>query len=59
MPLARNTGRWVIVARKGEIDGFDPVLLDAHGEDLNGFFLIKGDRRKLDALVARPSGLPT
>ncbi len=28
------------------------MLLDPHGGDLNGFFLIRGDSAKLDALMA-------
>jgi hypothetical protein len=36
----------------GSIQAFDIVFLDPHGGDLNGFFLIKGDAAKLDALVA-------
>ena len=38
--------------QKGAIETFDVVFLDAHGGDLNGFFLIKGDPAKLDALLA-------
>ena len=38
--------------QKGLIQSFDVVFLDAHGGDLNGFFLIKGDTAKLDALVS-------
>ena len=38
--------------QKGAIQGFETVFLDAHGGDLNGFFLIKGDSAKLDALVS-------
>ena len=38
--------------QKGAIQGFETVLLDPHGGDLNGFFLIKGDSAKLDALVS-------
>jgi len=37
--------------QKGAIQSFDVVFLDAHGGDLNGFFLIKGDSTKLDVLV--------
>ncbi len=37
--------------QKGSIQSFEVVFLDAHGGDLNGFFLIKGDPQKLDALV--------
>jgi hypothetical protein len=38
--------------QKGAIQTFDVVFLDTHGGDLNGFFLIKGDSAKLDALVS-------
>jgi hypothetical protein len=38
--------------QEGTIQTFDVVLLDAHGGDLNGFFLIKGETAKLDALVS-------
>jgi len=38
--------------RDGTIESFDTVLLDSHGGDLNGFFLIRGDAGKLDAMVA-------
>jgi hypothetical protein len=38
--------------RKGLIQSFEPVFLDPHGGDLNGFFLIKGESAKLDQLVA-------
>ena len=38
--------------QKGTIQSFDVVFLDPHGGDLNGFFLLKGDPAKLDALVA-------
>lgn len=38
--------------QKGAIQSFDAVFLDAHGGDLNGFFLIRADGGKLDALVS-------
>lgn len=31
----------------GRIESFEPVLLSAHGGDLNGFVLLRGDREKL------------
>jgi hypothetical protein len=36
----------------GTIQSVEPVFLDAHGGDLNGFILIKGESAKLDALVS-------
>ena len=38
--------------QKGAIQTFDIVFLDAHGGDLNGFFLIRGETAKLDTLVS-------
>lgn len=35
----------------GTIDSFEPVLLQTHGGDLNGFVLVKGNTDKLDTLV--------
>ena len=39
-------------ARKGTIASFDAVFLDAHGGDLNGFFLIRGEAAALNQLVS-------
>ncbi len=41
-------------AQSGAIQGFDVVLLDNHGGDLNGFFLIRGETESLDAMTAGP-----
>ncbi|MGD0441518.1 MAG: hypothetical protein ABSB52_12955 [Acidimicrobiales bacterium] len=35
---------------RGEIESFEPFLLEVHGGDLNGFFLVRGERAKLDHL---------
>ena len=34
----------------GAIESFEPVLLTAHGGDLNGFFLIRGDADQINTL---------
>jgi hypothetical protein len=34
---------------EGKIESFEPVLLNAHGGDLNGFMLVRGDAEKLSA----------
>jgi hypothetical protein len=31
----------------GEIESFEPILLEPHGGELNGFFLLRGDKDKL------------
>ena len=36
--------------RRGEIESFEAVLLEPHGGDLNGFFLLRGERDKLARL---------
>jgi hypothetical protein len=36
----------------GRIQSFEPVLLNPHGGDLNGFFLIRVESDKLAALMA-------
>ena len=33
---------------EGRIESFEPVILSAHGGDLNGFVLLKGQAEKLD-----------
>ena len=35
---------------EGEIESFEPVFLEPHGGDLNGFILIRGDAESLAAL---------
>jgi hypothetical protein len=35
----------------GTIQSFEPVFLDPHGGDMNGFCLIRGDSDKLDGLI--------
>mgnify|MGYP006294025141 FL=1 len=34
----------------GRIESFQPVLLAAHGGNLNGFVLVKGDQKELDKI---------
>ena len=36
----------------GEIESFEPVLLEPHGGELGGFFLLRGDQDKLARIVA-------
>jgi hypothetical protein len=38
----------------GTIESFEPVFLEQHGGDLNGFFFVKGDAEKLSALRVDP-----
>jgi len=41
----------------GAIQSFEAVFLDPHGGDLNGFFLIRGEPAKLDAVMASDAWL--
>ena len=38
----------------GQIESFEPVMLFAHGGDMNGFILVRGEKAKLDALQRNP-----
>ena len=35
---------------EGRIESFEPVILSAHGGDMNGFFLLRGDAEKLSEI---------
>jgi hypothetical protein len=45
---------WGRLKAAGEIESVDAVLLDAHGGDLGGFFLVKGEAEKLALLRLNP-----
>jgi len=36
--------------KEGRIESFEPVILSAHGGDLNGFILIRGNAKKLSEI---------
>lgn len=38
----------------GDIEGFEPVLLEPNGGRVDGFFLIRGEPRKLSDLTSSP-----
>jgi hypothetical protein len=42
---------WGRLQQDGRIESFEPVLLGPHGGDLQGFFLLRGGRARLDELV--------
>ena len=39
-------------AQQGNIESVEPILLQPHGGDLGGFFLIRGDQARLSQMVA-------
>ncbi len=46
------TGYLNKLQKDGTIESWEPVLLDPHGGELNGFILIRGERTRLDEVVA-------
>jgi hypothetical protein len=38
--------------QEGQIESFEPVLLEPHGGELGGFFLLRGDQDKLARIRA-------
>jgi primosomal protein N'' len=45
--MVRRRGHLIWLAATGEIESFEPALFEPHGGELNGFFLIRGDKEKL------------
>jgi hypothetical protein len=41
---------WAGLQQQGEIESFESVFLEAHGGDLSGFTLVRGDRDKLASI---------
>jgi len=40
--------------QRGEIESFEPVLLEYHGRDHAGFILVRGEREKLNKIRMGP-----
>jgi hypothetical protein len=43
-----------VLQAAGEIESFETVILTAHGGDLGGFFLLRGDAERLGRLSMSP-----
>ena len=52
--FAEAVAYWDGVRASGEIESVEYVLLDAHGGDLTGFFLVRGDPERLGRLSMTP-----
>lgn len=52
--LAEAQAYWGELRDAGQIEGFEVVLLAAHGGDLDGFALLRGDRERLARLRMTP-----
>lgn len=48
---------WTRWQREGRIESFEPVSLEPHGGELNGFCLLRGDMEKLGQLRMDPEFL--
>jgi hypothetical protein len=46
-----TTEYYTRLQQQGEIESFEPVMLQPHGGDLNGFILLRGERDKLVASI--------
>ncbi len=53
---AEHFGEFVVylneLQKNGNIHSYHVMFLNPHGGDMNGFFLIRGDSARLDALMA-------
>jgi len=52
--FAEALALWTALQAAGEIESFETVLLSAHGGDLGGFFLLRGDPERLGRLSMSP-----
>ena len=52
--FAEALAYWPTLQAAGEIESFETVILTAHGGDLGGFFLLRGDPERLGRLSMAP-----
>ena len=52
--FAEALAYWPTLQAAGEIESVETVILGAHGGDLGGFFLLRGDPEKLGRLSMSP-----
>ena len=52
--FAEALGYWATLQAASEIASFETVILGAHGGDLGGFFLLRGDPERLGRLSMSP-----
>lgn len=55
--FAEALAYWPTLQAAGEIESFETVILGAHGGDLGGFFLLRGDPERLGRLSMSPEFL--
>ena len=49
-----SVGYYARLQQDGQIDRFDAFLMEPHGGDLAGFFLLHGERSALDTIRSSP-----
>ena len=52
--FAEALAYWPTLQAAGEIESFETVILNFHGGDLGGFFLLRGDPERLGRLSMSP-----
>jgi len=52
--FAEALAYWPTLQAAGDIESFETVILTAHGGDLGGFFLLRGDPERLGRLSMAP-----
>ena len=55
--FAEALAYWPTLVAAGEIESFETVILRAHGGDLGGFFLLRGDPERLGRVSMSPQFL--
>lgn len=50
--FGHSIGFYEAQKRAGNLASYEAFFLDPHGGDMNGFILLRGDRGKLDGLLA-------
>jgi hypothetical protein len=55
--FAEALAYWPTLQAAGEIESFETVILRAHGGDLGGFFLLRGDAERLGRVSMAPEFL--
>jgi len=46
----KNMEYYTKLKKEGRIESFEPVLLQVHGGDLNGFWLLKGSAQQIEEI---------
>ncbi len=50
--FAHTVNYYTQLKSSGQLESWEPVFLNRHGGDLNGFFLLKGTHEQLDTIMS-------